>query len=338
MQSCDIIIPVWNQLEATKSCLDSIKKNTKYPYRLIIVDNASEPDTQHYLEGFKKAEGASVQLIRNYKNLGFIKAVNQAMASSRAPYLCLLNNDTIVTEGWLAEMVAVAETEKEIGVVNPSSNNLGQRPAGGQTIEAFAFGLKAMKGQFVELGSAIGFCMLIKREVIDRIGFFDEVYGMGNFEDTDFCRRAVKEGYRCVRACASYVYHKENSSFIKLKTYDEDFKRNKEIFEFRWGAPKRLAYIVDEYDKTILMSMANEAVKLARLGNWVWYFTKDEIEVPRHSNIVLRNIGPEWFYPRVVFEVLKKKKKFNQIFVSGKGLGNILEKTAFLHKAAVKYY
>jgi len=338
VQSCDIIIPVWNQLEATKSCLDSIKKNTKYPYRLIIVDNASEPDTQHYLEGFKKAEGASVQLIRNYKNLGFIKAVNQAMASSRAPYLCLLNNDTIVTEGWLAEMVAVAETEKEIGVVNPSSNNLGQRPAGGQTIEAFAFGLKAMKGQFVELGSAIGFCMLIKREVIDRIGFFDEVYGMGNFEDTDFCRRAVKEGYRCVRACASYVYHKENSSFIKLKTYDEDFKRNKEIFEFRWGAPKRLAYIVDEYDKTILMSMANEAVKLARLGNWVWYFTKDEIEVPRHSNIVLRNIGPEWFYPRVVFEVLKKKKKFNQIFVSGKGLGNILEKTAFLHKAAVKYY
>ena len=99
---CDIIIPVWNQLTFTKDCLDSIFKNTVgVDYRIIIIDNASDDKTRDYLNGLKEARPNGITLIRNEKNLGFIKAVNQVIAASNAHYICLLNNDTLVTKGWL---------------------------------------------------------------------------------------------------------------------------------------------------------------------------------------------------------------------------------------------
>ncbi|MCM8761338.1 MAG: glycosyltransferase family 2 protein, partial [Candidatus Omnitrophica bacterium] len=266
---CDIIIPVWNNLSFTKDCVESIRNNTKTGYRLIIIDNASTDDTRKYLEGLKTAGEIPLLLVRNSENLGFIKAVNHGMALSDAPFVCLLNNDTIVTEGWLEEMISIAERSDDIGIVNPSSNNLGQRPAPGEPLERYAERLKPLRGKYIELGSAIGFCMLLKRDLISKIGFFDEIYGMGNFEDTDFSRRAVKEGYRCVRACGAYVYHRENASFRRLKTFDEDFRRNKEIYEFRWGKPRRIAYVLDTYDQNVLKKLFSEATRLARAGNWV---------------------------------------------------------------------
>lgn len=334
---CDIIIPVWNQLSFTKDCINSIEKYTKTPYRLIIIDNASDGDTKRYLEDLKK-RGPSVILERNGENVGFVKAVNQGIRLSTAPYICILNNDTLVTEGWLSEMINIAESDREIGIVNPSSNNLGQKPQRGEPLELFAEKIRQLSGRFTELGSAVGFCMLIKRQVIERVGVFDEIYGMGNFEDTDFSRRAVKDGYRCVRANGAYVYHRENSSFRKIKTFDEDFRRNREIYEFRWGKPKRIAYILDIYDDNTLRRLEAESVKLARSGNWIWYFLKDKAKTPDHSNIIRVELQPENFYLNTIFMILKKKKKFDEIFVGGARLGSILDFLSFMHRAKIRYY
>lgn len=336
MSDCDIIIPVWNQPAVTRDCLESIKKNTSAPFRIIIIDNASDIEMQGYLKNIKDLP---VTLIRNEKNLGFVKAVNQGIAISKAPYLCVLNNDTLVTKDWLAIMLDVIKSQgSNIGIVNPSSNNLGQRPHQGEPIELYAERLKGGIGEFVELGAAVGFCMLIKKEVIDRIGALDEIYGMGNFEDTDFSRRAIREGYRCVRSCGAYVYHRENTSFNKIKTFEDDFKRNKEIYEFRWGRPKRIAYILDQYDDNTLMRLNAESLKLARLGNWVWYFYRDSIDVPRHSNIQSTRLKDGWFYPKTLFTILKKKKKFNEIFVGNERLAGVLNNLKFIHNAEIKYY
>jgi GT2 family glycosyltransferase len=336
--NCDIIIPVWNQISFTKDCIDSIKKNTDAPHRLVIIDNASDDETKHYLEALAKKEGSKALLIRNEANVGFVKAVNEGMRASESKFVCVLNNDTIVTKGWLKEMVAIAESAKDIGIVNPSSNNLGQKLAEGEPVEHYAEKLRQQKGRSVELGAAIGFCMLIKREVLKKIGLFDEIYGMGNFEDTDFSRRAVKEGYRCVRACGAYVYHRENTSFGKVKTFSEDFRRNKEIYEFRWGKPKRIAYVLDSYDANTLMKLEADSVKLARGGNWVWYFLKERIEVPQHSNIITITPPEQYFHAATAFRILKKKKRFDEIFVRDEVFGKVLEKLAFVHKAKVKYY
>lgn len=338
MSDCDIVMPVWNQLEITKNCIASIEKNTSHPFRLIVVDNASGEETRLYLEGLRMINGNPVLLIRNDENAGFIKAVNQGMAVSKAPYVCILNNDTIVTGGWLDQMIAVADSNKSIGIVNPSSNNLGQRPEKNETIESYSKRLKEQAGKFIELGAAIGFCMLIKREVIEKIGLFDEIYGMGNFEDTDFSRRATKEGYLSVRACGVYVYHRENSSFNRIKTFEDDFKRNKAIYEFRWGKPKRIAYILNPSDMNVVKKLQSNSMKLARGGNWVWYFTNDCSNVPAHSNIICKTLPVKNFYLNVIIKILTKKKKFDEIFVGEGRLGRILERISFIHKAKVSYY
>ena len=338
MDRCDIIIPVWNQLEATRDCIDSIIKNTSYPFRLIIIDNASDDATRRYLESLKQGSSLQADIIRNDKNLGFVKAVNQGMAASDANYICILNNDTLVTRLWLTEMINVAESHKDIGIVNPSSNNLGQKPAQDETIESYAESIRRQSGRFSELGSAIGFCMLIKRVVLDKIGLFDEIYGMGNFEDTDFSRKAAKAGFICVRACGAYVYHRENTSFDKIRAFDDDFKRNKEIYEFRWGKPKRVAYVLNPADAGLSKRLGLEAMKLARQGNWVKYYCDVECCIPGHSNISSEILGKKNLYLNVLAKVLVKKKKFDEIVVGNDKFGRILEKLHFIHKAKVRYY
>lgn len=335
---CDIVMPVWNQLAFTRDCVDSIRANTDFPYRLIIVDNGSDPETAGYLKELKTGQDPAVMLIRNEKNAGFIKAANQGIAVSDAEYICMLNNDTIVAKRWLSIMVDIAEHNKDVGIVNPSSNNLGQRPDAGEPVELYANKLLAEAGKFVELGAAIGFCMLIKREVIARLGVFDEIYGMGNFEDTDFSRRVIKEGYKCVRACGAYVYHRQRSSFNNLKTYEEDFKRNREIFEFRWGKPRRVAYILSRGETNMLKKLEAESMKLARSGNWVWYISKDRVDAPAHSNIRFIHVGAKYFTAKAVIEILKKKKKFDEVFVQDENIGAVLANLNFIHKAKVSYY
>jgi GT2 family glycosyltransferase len=335
---CDIIIPVWNQLALTTDCVNSILKNTDGDYRLIIVDNASDDKTRDYLGSLKEKLGERLLLMRNETNTGFIKASNKGMQASEAAYVCLLNNDTLVTKGWLSEMMRIAESSADIGIVNPSSNNLGQKPDTGEPVELYAEKLKGEAGRSIELGAAIGFCMLVKRAVIDRIGYFDEIYGMGNYEDTDYSRKAIKEGFRCVRSCGAYVYHRESTSFSKIKTFEDDFKRNKEIFEFRWGKPKRIAYVLDSFDDLALKQIRTESMKLARGGNWVWCFSKDPLDMPRHSNIRAVGLPAKNFYLLAVFNILKKKKKFDKIFVGDGNFARVLSQLAFIHKAKVQCY
>ena len=122
---CDIVIPIWNQLPVTRECIDSILNCTDYPYRLILIDNGSDPDTRDYLRSLEGIKDPGVVLIRNENNLGFVKAVNQGIKASRGQYICLMNNDTVAAKGWLSELVRILETDRDTGMVNPSSNTSG---------------------------------------------------------------------------------------------------------------------------------------------------------------------------------------------------------------------
>ena len=218
---CDIIIPVWNLKDYTQRCVESVIRNTDYPYRLIIIDNGSEKETKEYLEGLKNDKRLpGYILIRNEQNQGYTIATNQGMEISDAPYVCLLNNDTIVCKGWLREMTAVAESSKEIGIVNPNSNNLGTKKPWYMSLDRYAEKLlKECKGQYIEMATAIGFCYLIKREVIDKIGILKVGYGLGNFEDTEYSIRAFRNGYKSVFSRGPYVWHAQNASFYLIQEY-----------------------------------------------------------------------------------------------------------------------
>lgn len=328
MHKCDIIIPVWNQLENTRMCIDSIRSNTSYPYRLIVIDNASDIKTRDYLEGLKNEGALDIKLVTNSENQGFIKAVNKGISISDNEYVCLLNNDTVVAKGWLNEMAALIERNPRIGIINPSSNTLGQRLPDGVTPDELAEKMRKQRGLFVEIGSAFGFCMFMKRSLFNEIGLFDEVYGMGNFEDTDLSLRAKEKSYITVRSFASYVYHKEKQSFNLLKNFKADFDKNKKIFESKWGKTERLMAVLKKIDANYITHLKNILEKHAKENSWVYiisphFDTKELFE--NFSNITFYHYN-HFFYVKAFLKILFKKKKINLVYSDSDLFARILIK------------
>ena len=164
---CDIIIPVWNQFESTKECLERILRNTNYPYRLIIIDNGSELNTKRFLEQFRLEHAENVLLMRNEHNTGFVKAVNRGMRASNAPYVCILNNDTAPADGWLSRLVKFGGPHRDVGLINPLCSGHAAR---NMTINEYAHSISENTDNYMAMNKCQGFAMLIKRGVIDKIG------------------------------------------------------------------------------------------------------------------------------------------------------------------------
>lgn len=340
MASCDIIIPVWNQLEATRKCLESVEKNTSYPYRVILVDNGSEKDVKAYLERFAAVSHGRVTLISNEENTGYIKAVNQALKYANADHVCVMNNDTDVCSGWLEEMARVMDSDAGIGIVNPSSNTSGQLPCIWQNIADYANSLKKYAGQTQELFNCRGFCMLIRPELFKKIGYFDESYGPGYFEEADFSRKAISAGYRIVRAKASYVFHTESLSFKKLGNASEIFDVNKMLFEKRWGRSLKIGFAVfDDRDD----GMGALALELARRGHQSWIFLKRGVNWPvdvDHFDLRRVDISGWASGIHLLYQLTKRRKKkgMDVMIVSDGILRRVLLSTKKLHGVEVEEY
>ena len=245
---CDIIIPVYNKPELTKNCLESIRAKTTTPYRLILVDNGSSGDIKGFLEDFKRSDD-NVILVRNEENLGWVKAVNQGIKLSSAPYVCVMNNDTVVhTKGWLSQLIAVAAIEPDIGLVNPR----------------FEVKIKQRSDKpYIEVDFCRGYCILIKRAVLEKIGGLDEGYGLGYYDDDDFSVRALRARFKCVRANDVYVEHMRDSTFKDLFAEGERLElheKNKALFYKKWGRRLNVAFVMtkarDRHFFDILLSLA----------------------------------------------------------------------------------
>jgi len=239
-----IVIPTHNQLAYTKACLDSIRLLTDEPHEIIMVDNGSTDGTVDYLRSL-----SDVRLIANESNRGFPAAVNQGIAIASGEQILLLNNDTIVTTGWLRRMLDVLHSDPVVGLVGPVSNQVSgeQQISVGYTqlaeLDGWAWDRQAQfvpgatPGQHgaVDTDRLVGFCLLIKREVIDRIGVLDERFGIGCFEDDDYCRRASDAGYRAVIAPAAFVHHFGSATFRGSGVDLRDvLQRNERLYHEKW--------------------------------------------------------------------------------------------------------
>ena len=179
--------------------------------------------------------------------------------------------------------------------------------------------------------------MLIKRKVIQQVGLFDEIYGMGTFEDADFNKRAQKFGYLSVCAKGAYVYHREKRSFIKVRKFDRDFERNRQIFYAKWGKTHRILYVLTRDNNTFAEKVSQEALKLARQGNIVWFFSKDRQKITKHSNIYAYSLPKPFFNLVSLWRILKRQKKFDRIYVDDEVYAKRLNNFKCLHKAEVTY-
>jgi GT2 family glycosyltransferase/acetyltransferase-like isoleucine patch superfamily enzyme/cytochrome c-type biogenesis protein CcmH/NrfG/glycosyltransferase involved in cell wall biosynthesis len=245
-----IIILAFNQLKDTKLCLQSIENHTPQPYELILVDNGSTDNTLDYLQKYAD-DHSNVQVIANKENLGFAAGNNQGLAVAKGNYVLMLNNDTVVAKGWLGRMLAVFERYPEVGIVGPVSNNVSGpqqvREASYRTLKdmpSFAKKWSAEHvGKSLEYQRVVGFCLLAKRAVIDRIGGLDEKFGSGNFEDDDFCLRAAAAGYKARIALDAFIHHTGSQTFKGAGiNYQQSLLRNWEIFKTKWKLPQDLHY------------------------------------------------------------------------------------------------
>lgn len=212
-----IVMLTYNQLDDTQICVESLLKHTTdVGYELIFVDNGStKDDTKTYLEGLKEKH-SNVKVIFNETNLGFACANNQGIEISEGEYVLLLNNDVILTEGWLGRMLLVAESDKNTGIVGPCTNHASGRQVvvfdgsadDDEAIQQFAKNILSKNAGFwFSVSRIIGFCVLIKREVLFNVGVLDEMFGPGGYEDFDYCMRVKQAGYNIVIAGDTFIYH-----------------------------------------------------------------------------------------------------------------------------------
>jgi GT2 family glycosyltransferase len=163
--------------------------------------------------------------------------------------------------------------------------------------------------------------MLIKREVINKIGLFDEDYEIGFWEDTDYCQRAKKAGYICAAAKAAYVFHHSHRTFeiFERNKVNGLFEKNKELFYSKWGKLLRIACIV--FEKDINLERTDKILKLARDGHMIYLFLRRSASL--NVNIEHGNIR-EYRYPDIFFNFLalikilqrqKTKKKFDKVLI-----------------------
>jgi len=231
----DIIVCVHNALEDVNKCLNSIISQTQQPYALIIVDDGSDTPTQEYLEQFAETHHRC-KLIRNNAASGYTKAANIGMKASEAPFLVLLNSDTIVTPEWVDRLFRALKRDPKNGVVGPLSNTASWQSIpklsenGDWAINVLDNGITPeIMGKHIASYSACihpvvpllnGFCMMIRREVINEIGYFDEdTFGQGYGEEDDFNLRAINAGWNLVIADDAYVYHAQSKSYTHEKRY-----------------------------------------------------------------------------------------------------------------------
>ena len=239
----DIVIPVYNSLLDFKQCLDSIKKNNSFNARFIIINDGSDVETTEYLRKVVFTE-KNLLLVENHNNIGYTKTINRGMKLSDAQYVLILNSDTIVTDNWLDKMINVMKNNDKIGIIGPLSNaatwqNIPRlrNNQGDFSINKLRKNISLEKmNQIVEISSkkffpsvplVNGFCMMIRREVINKIGYMnEEMFPLGYGEEIDYCIRAKKAGFDLAIADNVYIYHVKTKSFTseqrkKLSIYGE---------------------------------------------------------------------------------------------------------------------
>jgi len=239
-----IIIVTYNNLPYTQACFESIIKYSRYPdVEIIFIDNGSEDGTPAYLN---RIEGKypDVRTIMNHDNRGFAAANNQGIETATGEYIVFLNNDTVVTNNWIESLVRHLTSDKSIGLMCPATNEAGNEACIRKDYEhidglqRFAFNYTHdHSGDIIDIRSVPLFCAMIKTDLIRQIGGLNEAYSIGMFEDDELSENVKKLGYRTVCAKDVFINHFGRASFKKIPKpqYDELFRRNKAIFEKKWG-------------------------------------------------------------------------------------------------------
>jgi GT2 family glycosyltransferase/glycosyltransferase involved in cell wall biosynthesis len=229
--SVDVVVCIHNALDDVRNCLWSLVAKGTRPFHLILVNDGSDEETTEYLRRFRRRH-PHVELLENFDEPhGYTIAANLGLRAARGDYVALLNSDTVVTPGWLEAIVRLGESDDQLGLIGPLSNAAShqsvprKRDEAGWAVNQLPEWIGPDDVAYLVRSSPIahvrprlpflnGFCYVIKRAVIDRIGYFDEeTFARGYSEENDYSLRAAEAGFEVGIADDAYVFHAKSRSY-----------------------------------------------------------------------------------------------------------------------------
>lgn len=241
-----VVVLTYNNLKFNMDCVNSILSKTAYAnYELVIVDNQSTDGTVDYLKKLEEKKIPNVKIIFNNENYGFAGGNNIGIKVAEGDYVLLLNNDTLVTRGWLTSMVKHLENDMSLGMCNPVTNSIGNESMikvdylSKKDLDEFAYSYTDvhMNEEYKDIDRLPLFATLIRKDMIEKIGLLDESYKVGMFEDDDYTESTLQAGYGITIVEDAFIHHINNAAFKKLtdEEYKKIFNENKAIFEKKWN-------------------------------------------------------------------------------------------------------
>jgi O-antigen biosynthesis protein len=235
-----ILIPCCGQLEYTKLLVPSLLRHTRQPFELIFLDIGSLDGTAEYLAGLAAGNQSRIEVVRAATDLGIPQVIQDALRQARGEFLVLLNNDTIVTDSWLNQLIALASTSPAIGLVGPMSNyaappqlvetvpyRIGPRKGSAAKsssdwfvdtapVEAFARKWRdENRGKWGEAERLGGFCLLVKRQVLKAIGHLRDPWDLGIFDTDVLSSKARQAGFTLACCKDLFVHHFGTRTFAQ---------------------------------------------------------------------------------------------------------------------------
>jgi O-antigen biosynthesis protein len=239
-----VIVPAFNHRDVTVRCLRSIADSwfESLDVQFVVVDDGSSDGTA---DAVTKLDG--IDYLRSGKNEGFIRACNRGAALARGKYLCFLNNDTVVRDGWLDHLVTAAESDPQIGVVGAKllfpdgrlqeAGGIIWRDGTGWNVGRFESPQDPLYNYRRDVDYVSGAALLVRRELFERLGGFSDTFAPAYYEDVDLCFGARSLGYRVVYEPQSAVVHYEGVSAGNESSGTKRFQEiNRPKFRQKWSA------------------------------------------------------------------------------------------------------
>jgi len=240
------VIETHNNLDYTQLCLEVVQQFTSEPDELIFLDQGSTDGTREYLQTIPESI-----LIDSPAPSGFARGINRALQAAQHDHILLLHQDVMVTHEWLDRMLAVAQSDPDIGIVAPHSNvgksnqALADIPPGNDLRQLQLFARERASlyaGHGIQVNSASSCCWLINRALVARIGGLDPRFATRSFAEDDYCLRARLAGFRIMIARDAFVHHCNNCTVTgeqenDLKTLASDWAK----FKAKWNFSPDLA-------------------------------------------------------------------------------------------------
>lgn len=295
-----IVLLTYNYPEQVKLSLDHIRKYADVPYELIVVDNGSKSELLNYLKSQD-----DIRLISNPDDKGIARSYNQGAEIANGNYILFMNCYSLLTEKCLSSMLKCMQNEDNCAIVGPVSNNV----SGYQNIQIPYKDINQLndfvrQNRDYNLGAAkqvfriLSHCMLIKKEAIEKIGNFDERFGLGTYEDDDFCLRAINYSYSLYIALDAFVYYINPFSLPDADS-DSYFKRlreNRQKAIDKWGfdIASYLLNMKVPITISVCMIVKNEEEALARCLDSVQKFADEIIIVDTGSTDRTKEIAKNY--------------------------------------------